>query len=83
MTPTKPHPRSRRKAHEIPPAKPLDTIIGEKQAALMASMVLVQRWRPGQFDIARLRLLWADLRRAEVEVETLVELSEKKRRQGV
>jgi len=82
MTPTKPHPRSRRKAHEIPPAKPLETIISDKQAALMASMVLVQRWRPGQFDIRRLTQLRDEVRQVDEVAETLVELIEKQRRQG-
>jgi hypothetical protein len=46
------------------------------------TLEVVRRW-DGQMDLARLRCLRGDLRRADLEAEMVIEAIEKLRRKGV
>ena len=86
MTPTKPHPRSRRTAAEVAEKRKLfadlDSMIDAKEGALMNTLFEIKTWRP-QRTAASLNKLCGQLREAYVQAEVLAELAEGKRRNGV
>lgn len=85
MTPTKPHPRSRRTAADGAPEMTVEALRARVERCrehLQDTLEVVRRW-DGQMDLARLRCLRGDLRRADLEAEMVIEAIEKLRRKGV
>lgn len=85
MTSAKPHPRSRSTAADRAPEMTVEALrarVERCREQLQDTLEVVRRW-DGQMDLARLRCLRGDLRRADLEAEMVIEAIEKLRRKGV